>query len=68
MKSAFFKIHVKAFYTQVKFKSETPLLFSLIKTEKYSFKKKSFFSADFVKIIELHVAHTWCHVQSGYIN
>ena len=45
-----------------------PSLFFLIKAmacrENSLQKKIVFFSVDYVKIIELHVAHTWCHMQS----
>ena len=33
-------------------------------TEKTLYKKNSFFSVDYVKISELHVVHTWSHMQS----
>ena len=60
MKSAFLiKIQVKVFYIQIWFKCETPLLFFSNKTMVY--RKKDL---DYVKIIELHVVHTWLHMQS----
>ena len=46
------------FYIQIWFKCEIPLLFLLIKTMVYRkiiFKEKKQISADYVKIIELHV-------------
>ena len=33
-------------------------------TEKALYKKNSFFSVNYVKISELHVVHTWSHMQS----
>ena len=51
----------------------TALIF-LIKTiknnknyRKKSLQKKSFFSADYVKIIELHVVRRWRRMQSEYM-
>ena len=32
--------------------------------QKKKLQKKSFFTVDFVKIIESHIVHTWLHVQS----
>ena len=45
----------KAFLIQIWVSFEIPLLFFLIRT-------MIFFSADSVKIIELHIAHTWRHM------
>ena len=46
----------KAFYIQIWVSFEIPLLFFLIRTMFF------FFAADSVKIIELHIAHTWRHM------
>ena len=61
----FIEIHVKDFYIQAWFKCEAPLLFLLIKTMVYrkNISYKFFFSIAFVKIMDLHVAHTWRHIQ-----
>ena len=63
MKSVFFiKIHVKVFYIQICFKCETPVLFFVIRTMVYRkktlYRRKTFFSVDYVKIIEIHAVHT----------
>ena len=57
MKSLFIKTHVKVFYIQVQFKCKIPPFWHG-HTEKTLFRKKKFFSVDFVKINELHVVHT----------
>ena len=56
----FIEIHVKDFYIQALFKCEALLLFLLIKTMVYrkNISYKFFFSIAFVKIMDLHVAHT----------
>ena len=71
-KSVFFiKIHVKVltkvFHIQIWFKYKTPLFFFPIRTMVY--RKKLFievnsFVVDYVKIVELHIVHTWRHMQS----
>ena len=61
----FIKIHVKVFYIQVWFKCEIPPLF--FSNKRHGLQKKTiyrFFSVDYVKINELHVVHTWRHMQS----
>ena len=67
--SCFIKIHIKVFYFQNLFNCETLLLFFSNKNhgllrKKTLYRKKKFFSADYVKIVELHVVHTWRHMQS----
>ena len=57
------------FLRKNKIKCETPLrLFFLLRTmvyrQKNYYRKKKFFYGDYVKIIELHIAHTWRHMQS----
>ena len=58
----------KVFYIQLWFKFETSLLFFLTRTMVYRknlfIEKNSFFAADNVKIIELHIVHTWHHMPS----
>ena len=71
MKSVFLiTIHVKIFYIQIWFKYEAPLLCFRIKT---MINKNHFLNFFFPKTIiekkcqkgiELHVIHTWCHMQS----
>ena len=54
------------FYIQIWFKCETPLWFFCNKnmvSRKIFCTEKNVFFADDVKIIELHVAHTWPHMQ-----
>ena len=60
-------MHAKVFYIQVWFKCETLLLFFLIEamaTEKTLYRRKQVLSANYVKINELYVVHTWRHMQS----
>ena len=58
-------MYVKAFYIQIWFKFETPLSFFLTRTMAYRKNLlKQFSCADYVKIIELYVLHTWRHMQS----
>ena len=49
------------FYNQIWFKCEAPLLFFQIKTMIY--RKKTLWKNKYEKIIELHVVHTWRHMQ-----
>ena len=51
-------IHFKVFNIQVRFKCENGLRKNSL------WKKIDIFSVDYVKINELHVVHTWHHMQS----
>ena len=56
--TAWNRIHVKVSYIHVWFKCENGL------QKKLFIEKNRFFSGDYLKINELHVVHTWRHVQS----
>ena len=60
------KVLTKVFHIQIWFECETSFLFFLIRTMVYrkKLKRKSFFTVDYVKIMELHILHTWRHMQS----
>ena len=61
--SFFIKIYVKVLYIQIWFKREAPaaLIFS---NKNHGLKKKTRHRKEYEKIIELHVVHTWYHMQS----
>ena len=46
----------------------TALIFSCFSNKNHgpikALYRKNFFAADYVKIIELHIVHTWRHMQS----
>ena len=63
MKSVLFKIHVKVFIFKFVLNVEYRSFFQL-KSMTHRKKTKLFFSVDYVKTIELHVVHTWRHMQS----
>ena len=56
--TAWNRIHVKVSYIHVWFKCENGL------QKKLFIEKNRFFSGDYLKINELHVVHTWRHMQS----
>ena len=63
----YYTVWAFVFCIQNWFKCETPLIFSNKKhglKKKILYRKKSFFTVDYIKIIELHNVHTWRHIQS----
>ena len=61
----YYTVWVFVFCIQNWFKCENPLIFSNKKhglQKKILYRKKSFFTVDYVKIIELHNVHTWHNV------